>query len=73
MALRWELLIALAMLRSLDGPSLGTFYGPCYSWERGWPFVGSLSWPFLFLEAWMALRWELLTGLAMLGSIDGPS
>ena len=73
MALRWELLMALAMLGSLDGPSLEASHGPCYARELGWPFVGSFSWPLLCLGAWMALPWELLMALAKLGSLDGPS
>ena len=31
MALRWELLLALALLWSLDGSSLGAFHGLCYA------------------------------------------
>ena len=71
MALRLELLIAIAMLRSLYGPSLGAFRGPCYSWELGWPFSGSFTWPLLRLGARLALRWDLLMALDMLGSLDG--
>ena len=89
MALCWELLMALAMLESLDGPSLRDFHGTCYAYELGWPFFGCFSWPLLNLKAWMALRWELLKALvfwslrvlrlelfitlAMLGSLDGRS
>ena len=40
MALRWELFMALAMLGSLGGPSLGPSHGFCYAWELRWPFVG---------------------------------
>ena len=71
MALGWELLMALAMLWTLVGPSLGAFHDPCYSLELEWPFVGSFSWTLLCLGTWMALRWKLLMALATLGCLDG--
>ena len=73
MTLRLEILMALATLGCLDGPSLETIHGPCYARELELPFVGSFSWPLLCLGAWMALPWELLMALAMLGNLDGPS
>ena len=73
MAIRWQFFMALAMHGSLDGPWLGASHGPSYTLELGLPFVGSFSWPFLCLRAWIALRWELFITLAMPGSLNGPS
>ena len=70
---RWELLMALAMLRSFEGPLLGVSHGHSCALELGCFFFWRFSRPFLCLGAWMFLLWELLMVLAMLGSLDGPS
>ena len=53
---RWELFMALAILRSLHGSLLGVSHGPFYDCELEWPFVWRFSWPLLCLGAWMSLR-----------------
>ena len=55
MTLRWKLFMALAMLGSLNGTSLGASHGPGYAWELRWVLIGSFSWPLLCLGALMAL------------------
>ena len=65
--------MALAMLGSLDVPSLQASHGPHYAWGQGWRFIRSFSWPLLCLGAWMTLHLELLMALATLGCLDGPS
>jgi len=70
MALPLELLMALAKLGSLDGPSLEASHGPLLCLGAWMALRWEFSWPLLCLRAWMSLRWELLLALAMLGSLD---